>query len=260
MGRMARIFNEAVKDLEELSVARVVQQQLLPQCKINTGGFDMFGRSITLADLGGDYLDYFEIDSESFAAILGDVAGHGVGAAMIMAMAKSAIINSSDYFKAPAGLVLRLHNLIYSTKTRKQKKIMTFQYLMLNKLAHTAIYSNAGGCNPFLVNGIDGNIAELSLPAAALGAFKKGDFKEMEIRFRRGDVLVLYSDGIAEARNQAGEEIGYERFKTMLLKNWSSDCEEFYNSMLSEYQQWLGGAEPQDDMTMLFISLRAASA
>ncbi|PKL44211.1 MAG: hypothetical protein CVV41_06135 [Candidatus Riflebacteria bacterium HGW-Riflebacteria-1] len=256
MGRMARIFNEAVTDFEELSVARVVQQQLLPQGKIDTGRFDMFGRSTTLADLGGDYLDYFEIDAESFAAILGDVAGHGVGAAMIMAMAKSAILNSTDYFKAPARLVSRLNNLIYSTKTRKQKKVMTFQYLMVNKLSHTATYANAGGCNPFLVNGKTGKVVEVALPAAALGAFRKGDFREMEICFAPGDALVLYSDGIVEARNLAGEEIGYERFKSMLLKNWSHDCEQFYNSMAAEYQHWLGGVEPQDDMTMLIVCLR----
>ena len=256
MGRMARIFNEAVTDLEELSVARVVQQQLLPQGMIDTGVFNMFGRSTTLADLGGDYLDYFEIDAESFVAILGDVAGHGVGAAMIMAMAKSAILNSTDLFKAPARLIARLNNLIYSTKTRKQRKIMTFQYLMLNKFDQTAIFSNAGGCNPFLVNGITGNITELALPAAALGAFKKDAFTEMKIRFVPGDALVLYSDGIVEARNLAGEEIGYELFKSMLLKNWSADCAQYYNSMATEYQRWLGGAEPQDDMTMIIIGLR----
>ncbi|EKD84510.1 MAG: serine phosphatase [uncultured bacterium] len=256
MGRMARIFNEAVADLEELSVARVVQQQLQPQGKIDTGGFDMFGRSITLADLGGDYLDYFESDAENFAAILGDVAGHGVGAAMIMAMAKSAILNSVDYFKTPALLVARLNQLIYSTKTRKQKKIMTFQYLMLNKQALSATYANAGGCTPFLVNGKTGKVSELVLPGAVLGAFKKGDFREMEISFVPGDALVLYSDGIVEARNLAGEEIGYERFKSMLLKNWSADSEQYYNSMVAEYQHWLGGGEPQDDMTMLIICLR----
>ncbi|MBU1109859.1 MAG: SpoIIE family protein phosphatase [Candidatus Riflebacteria bacterium] len=259
MGRMASIFNEAVADLEEMSVARVVQQQLFPQGKIDTGAFDLFGRSITLVDLGGDYLDYFEIDAENFAAILGDVAGHGVGAAMIMAMAKSAILNSSAYFRAPAELLLRLHNLIYSTKTRKQKKIMTFQYLVVNKIAHTAVLSNAGGCNPFLVNGVTGKIAELSLPAAALGAFKKGSYKEMEIRFEPGDTLVFYTDGIVEARNPAGEEIGYERFQNLLLKNWSANSEEFYNSMLSDYKDWLGATEPQDDMTMMIIGLTSSS-
>lgn len=256
MGKMARIFNEAVTDLEELSVARVVQQQLLPHEKIDTGGFDMFGRSTTLADLGGDYLDYFEIDAGCFAAILGDVAGHGVGAAMIMAMAKSAILNSTDFFKSPARLVSRLNNLVYSTKNRKQKKIMTFQYLMVNKQARSATYANAGGCNPFLVNGRTGKVSELALPGAVLGAFKKGDFREMEISFVPGDALVFYSDGIVEARNLAGEEIGYERFKDMLLKNWSTDCEQYYNSMAAEYQHWLGGGEPQDDMTMLIICLR----
>lgn len=257
-GRMGKIFNEAISDLEELSIARVVQQQLFPTEKIDTGKFDLHGKTITLADLGGDYLDYFSVDEDSFAVILGDVAGHGVGAAMIMAMAKSATINSSDLFKAPVKLVERLHKLIYSTKTKRQKKIMTFQYLFVNKEQSKISYSNAGGCNPFMVNRPLKKVEEIVLPGAALGAFKKGKFKETEIQFVPGDVMVLYSDGIVEARNESGEEIGYPGFKELLLRNWSPSPEQFYHDVVNEYYQWLGNEPPQDDLTLIFLGFPRA--
>ena len=258
-GRMAHIFNDALEDLQEMSVARVVQQSLFPSGKIETGCFELFGKSVTLADLGGDYFDYFEIDSEHFGAILGDVAGHGVGAAMIMAMAKSATLNLKDVLNQPIELTTRLHNLIYKTKTKKQKKIMTFQYLQVNKVDATVKYCNAGGCNPFLVNGKTAKVEEIILPAAALGAFKKGKFNEMNIEFEPGDVMVLYTDGIVEARNKAGEEIGYPRYKEILLKNWDQDPGVFYNNVVADYQEWLGSEPPQDDLTMIFLSLPVKS-
>jgi len=254
-GKMADIFNDTLVDLQEMSIARVVQQSLFPDHKIETGNFDLFGKSITLADLGGDYFDFFTIDKNHFGAILGDVAGHGVGAAMIMAMAKSATINSTEHLTNPVELTQRLHNLIYRTKTKKQKKIMTFQYLLVSHDENSVRYCNAGGCNPFLVNGRTGKIEEVSLPAAALGAFKKGKFDEVQLEFEPEDVLVLYTDGIVEARNESGEEIGYPRFKKMLLECWSPEPEQFYNSVFAKYQDWLGKEPAQDDLTMLFLSL-----
>ncbi|MEW6708216.1 MAG: SpoIIE family protein phosphatase [Candidatus Riflebacteria bacterium] len=253
-GRMAQVLNSAIADLEDLSVARVVQQSLFPSSRIDAGCFDLFGKSVTLADLGGDYFDYFEVDQNNIGVILGDVAGHGVGAAMIMAMAKSATLNSKEYLSRPVDLTLRLHDLIYRTKTKKQKKIMTFQYLLVDRHDSTVKFSNAGGCNPYVVNGPAGKVEEIILPAAALGAFKKGKFAEKEISFVPGDVMVLYTDGIVEARNSSGEEIGYPRFKEILLRNWNSDAEKFYRAVVDEYLTWLGKEPAQDDLTMIFLS------
>jgi len=256
MGQMAEIFNSTLNDLEELSLARVVQQQLFPQTPVDTGVFSMYGKSVTLAELGGDYFDYFTIDDSHFAAMLGDVAGHGVGAAMIMAIAKSGILNLAEYYRKPAELLTALHRLIHATKTRKQKKIMTFQYLCINSETGAIEFSNAGGCNPALVNGLTGSVEEIVLAAPALGAFKTGRFGATTLQLKPGDALVLYSDGIVEARNSAGEEIGYTRFQQMLLHNWSSDSDRFYHAMLAEYLGWLGEVHPQDDMTMIIICRR----
>ncbi|MFZ5952571.1 MAG: PP2C family protein-serine/threonine phosphatase [Candidatus Rifleibacteriota bacterium] len=253
-GRMAQVLNSAIADLEDLSVARVVQQSLFPSSRIDAGNFDLFGKSVTLADLGGDYFDYFEVDQNRIGVILGDVAGHGVGAAMIMAIAKSATLNSKKYLSSPVDLTLRLHDLIYRTKTKKQKKIMTFQYLLVDRHDSTVKFCNAGGCNPYIVNGPAGKVEEIILPAAALGAFKKGKFAEKQIDFMPGDVMVLYTDGIVEARNSSGEEIGYPRFKEILLRNWNADSEKFYQAVVDEYLAWLGNEPPQDDLTMIFLS------
>ncbi|NCB37275.1 MAG: HAMP domain-containing protein [Erysipelotrichia bacterium] len=252
-GAMGQIFNNVMVDLEELSVASAIQEQLLPQQAINSGKFSLFGRSISMSELGGDYYDFLELPDNKFSVLLGDVAGHGVGAALIMAMAKAAIIQSDHLLNQPAALLERLHKLIYNSKTKKQKKIMTFQYLQLDKDTGKGTYSNAGACSPMIIRKKSGTVEELSLTGAALGAFKKGNFTETEVVFNSGDAIIFYTDGIVEARNEKNEELGYDNLKTLLYKAWDTNAETFYQNIFREYTEYIGNREAQDDLTMVIL-------
>ena len=250
-GEAAAIFDDVMVGLEELEVAKVVQEGLFPQSALQKGNFRVYGKSLAMAELGGDYFDYFAVDENCIAALLGDVAGHGVGAALIMAMAKAGIVKSREQLKLPVKLLERLHELIYGAKTRKQKKIMTFQYLMADCLTGTATYSNAGGCSPIFFNG--GQVEEITLPGAALGAFKKAGFQQREIVFKPGDMLVLYTDGIIEARNREGIEMGYPDFARLVQESAGSNPEEVYNQICAGYYRHIAGQEAQDDLTLVVI-------
>ena len=252
-GKMGQIFNEVMVDLDELSVASAIQEQLLPQERIPTGKYSLFGKSISMGELGGDYFDFIELEQGHFSVMLGDVAGHGVGAALIMAMAKAGIIQSDHLLDRPRELITRLHGLIYNSKTRKQKKIMTFQYLYLDGQRGSAVYSNAGACSPMIIRKEQKLVEELKLDGAALGAFKKAKFSEVNIRFSPGDAMVFYTDGIVEARNDAGEELGYERLRTLLLESWDIDASKFYENIYQSYLAHLGNQSPQDDLTMIVL-------
>ena len=252
-GAMGRVFNSVMVDLEELSVASAIQEQLLPQQSIETGFFSLFGRSVSMGELGGDYFDHIELGQQKFSVLLGDVAGHGVGAALIMAMAKAGIIQSESLLDQPLQLLNRLHGLIYSSKTKKQKKIMTFQYLYVDGVSGVATYANAGACSPMIIRKKSGVVEELTLAGAALGAFKKANFSQIEIRFEPGDAIVFYTDGIVEARNQQGEEIGYERLRQIFLESWDGDAGKFYDNVYRAYIQHLGAEGAQDDLTMVFL-------
>ncbi len=255
-GRMARVFNSALADLQEMSLARDVQQQLFPKQQVETGHYDLFCKTLTMADLGGDYLDTFQLDDEKFVMVLGDVAGHGVGAAMIMAMAKSAMLNSTELLDRPAELLNRLHDLIYRTKSKKQKKIMTFQYVMVDTREHKVVFSNAGGCNPYIVRLQSGAVEELTVPGAALGSFKNAKFNQCEINLEPGDSIVLYTDGLVESRNGQGEELGYEKFKNLLRENHSSGSQQFYERIMAANRLWRQNQPPQDDYSLMILSRR----
>ncbi|MFZ5951519.1 MAG: SpoIIE family protein phosphatase [Candidatus Rifleibacteriota bacterium] len=252
-GYMGKILNEAIIDLEELGAAGIVQQQLFPKKLPDTGKFKMYGKCVSLNDLGGDYLDYFSIGKTGFAVLLGDVAGHGVGAAMIMAMVKSAILISEDLLDQPLKLASRLHQLIYEAKTKKQKKVMTFQYIFSDLTTGKLKISNAGGLPVMIVNGPEKRFRELRIQGAALGAFKNNRLNEMEFEILPGETLVLYSDGIVEARNSNEEMIGFDGLKELLIDCWHEDPEIYYKNVQARYEKWIENTGASDDMTILFL-------
>lgn len=255
-GEMAKIFNRSIADFEELSLAGLVQNRLFPRQSFSESAFSLFGKSIPMAELGGDYYDYFKIDSTRFAILAGDVAGHGVGASLIMAMAKAAIIHCSDCYNNPAEILQRMHQMICETRTRAQRKIMTFQYASFCRKTGEIIYSNAGACSPILVDVNTGSIAEIHHSAPVLGGFKKSKFSNVNFKLDCGQALVFYTDGIVEALNESGEEIGYENLKKMILKSFDSDAVKFYDNLYREYCCWIGKNTAQDDLTLIILVRR----
>ena len=257
-GEMGRVFNNSIAELEELSIASIVQSRLMPVRTIESGRINVFGRSVPMADLGGDYYDYFSINAGSFAVLLGDVAGHGVGASLIMAMAKTAIICCAEWHDQPLKILENLHRLICTTRSKTQRKIMTFQYLCFDKSSGIGKYANAGGCSPVLVCPESASTSEITLPGPVLGGFKKSKFSEIELKMQSGQALVLYTDGIIETKNPAGAEIGYERFKEWLLRHYCQDATAYYHAVYNEYLQWLAGGDTQDDLTLIMLVYRGS--
>ncbi len=255
-GEMARIFNTSMADFEELSLAGIVQARLLPQQGISDARFDLFGRSVPMTEMGGDYFDYFMADDRNLVVMAGDVAGHGVGASLIMAMAKAGILRCRECLHDPAAVLTRMHQIIFETRTKAQRKVMTFQYLYFNADSGTAVYSNAGACSPILVDSAAGTATEVPLQAPVLGGFKKSKFSNLDLALEPGQALVFYTDGIIETMNPEGREIGYEGFKQMLLACFEPDAKSFYEKVYHRYSEWLGGGQPQDDLTLIVLVRR----
>ncbi len=255
-GEMARVFNNSINDFEELMLAGIVQSRLLPQQGISDSRFDLYGRNVPMTELGGDYFDYFNAEGSGYVIMAGDVAGHGVGASLIMAMAKAGVMRCRDCLKDPASVLARLHQIVHETRTKVQRKIMTFQYLFYDADSGAGIYSNAGACSPILVDRTRCETAEITLQAPVLGGFKKSKFTNLDIKLAAGQALVFYTDGIIETMNAEGREIGYEGFKQMLLDSYDLDARKYYDNIYGRYLKWLGENQPQDDLTIIILVRR----
>ncbi|MEW6708800.1 MAG: SpoIIE family protein phosphatase [Candidatus Riflebacteria bacterium] len=252
-GEMAGIFDETMGDFEELELASMVQARLLPAEALALKRYQVFGRSVSMTQMGGDYFDYFVSGENHLCVLLGDVAGHGVGAALIMAMAKAGIACSPHALSDPAALLTGLHRMILKTRSRAQRKIMTFQYLCLDVSAGNVVYANAGGCSPLVINCSRGFVEELSQTAPVLGGFKNSKFSNISLKLEDDQAVAFYSDGFIEARNAENSEMGYDGFKEMVLRNFHDDVKIWYEKTFADFSRWLAGASAQDDLTLVIL-------
>ncbi|MGM0600293.1 MAG: PP2C family protein-serine/threonine phosphatase [Candidatus Rifleibacteriota bacterium] len=250
IGYLATIFNRVTEGLGDLEVARIVQENLFPGNNFSAGDIEIYGRSIVMTTLGGDYYDCFPIDENHWAVIIGDVAGHGVPAGLMMAMAKAGVLTSSEAEKFnPSALVSALHKIFFAIKNPNMKRMMTFQYFLLEKESGKFTFVNAGHCFPVIVDPKKKSATFIEHVSTPLGIGRRCRYKNYSFELEPGQALVLYTDGIAEARNSSGEEFGFERFKNRLPLLYSNDPEVFYQKILSMYKEW--AEEAEDDLTII---------
>ncbi|GAB4277099.1 MAG: hypothetical protein Kow0029_19630 [Candidatus Rifleibacteriota bacterium] len=252
-GHLGAVINRVIEGLGELEIAKVVQDSLFPEDLLSVPPFEVFGKSVVMTTLGGDYFDYFVIDDDNFGVIIGDVAGHGVSAALIMAMAKARVkMTAIEQRLNPAKLNACVHSIIHSLKSRNLRRMMTFQYLVINKKTGKAIFSNAGHCYPVLVSPQQRKARFVELIGQPLGAGKHPKYRNLELEIAENESLILFTDGIVEAKNSSGEQLGYPGFIDIVIKSYHQRAEEYYNRIFSAYLEWAGEAD--DDTTLIVIN------
>jgi sigma-B regulation protein RsbU (phosphoserine phosphatase) len=235
--------------MEELQVASLVQDKLIPQLTepLHYNQLQIFGKTESLNDLGGDYFDLLEIDQRQLAIVLGDVAGHGVGASLIMAYVKSAILQLKELWRSPLKLVNRLNWLLRKTKNKKQKKFMTFQCIVFNSDDNAFEYVNAGHCYPIIVDANSNSTTFCEMINPPLGTSKTEIESSQSYSLESGQALVLYSDGFYETGN-----IGLEGFKKILLESFNNNPQIFYENVCSKLKRFCNESA-NDDMTLVIV-------
>lgn len=251
-GEMAEVFNTTMVDLEELKVAGAVQEHLFPRQLPERPEFRIHAQSFSRGDLGGDYYDCFISGDDDLCLLSGDVSGHGAGAALIMAMAKAAIMKLENLHASPAELLLQIHQLI-ALAGRRQRQTMAFQFFSLNLTTKKAIYSNAGSWPPLIVDPKQGTASEITLPGPRLGALKKPRFSESEIVFQPEEALLLYTDGLVKAYSTADSRHGLEKLKAAAIACYDSDPDKYFMAIMSDLKQHTGSDRMQDDTTLIVV-------
>ena len=253
-GHLSQVFNRVIAGLEDFEVAKIVQESLLPGNHFKAGEFDIFARTVVMTTLGGDYYDCFKINDNNFGIIIGDVAGHGIPAGLMMAMAKSAVLSAPEEIKLdPSALTTRLHKMFFSIKNERLKRMMTFQYFVLNIKDNHFIYTNAGHCFPIIVDNNTKKAFFMEYIATPLGIGPRCRCKNQEFDLKNGQSLVLYTDGIVEANNSEKEQFGFNRFIDCLPKNYNENPESFYYNLYDKvYKKWIASVD--DDLSLILIN------
>lgn len=253
-GDLGKVFNSTMAGMHELEIGKLIQKTLLPDGHYSNGRVEIYARSVAMTKLGGDYFDYCQPAPKTTGVFMGDVAGHGIPAALIMAMAKAIVLIDRQSQIKPSELLKSLHDVLFKLKSDKFKRMMTCQYMVINNNTGACSFANAGHCYPIKV-GHSGSSAEFAeIIGAPVGISRRARYEDHELAIEPGDTLILYSDGMLEARNFNGVEYGPERLLQLTREAWHTDLKQYYTNLYQANLTWSAAVE--DDITIVLVRFK----
>jgi sigma-B regulation protein RsbU (phosphoserine phosphatase) len=247
---------EAQKDRmeEELNVGRDIQMSMVPQKFPPFPERDEFSIHAGLypaREVGGDFYDFFFIDENRLCVCIGDVSGKGVPAALFMAVTRTLIKARASDDTSTASILTRVNDEI--SRDNKAYMFVTIFTGILNIVTGELTYTNAGH-NPTYIRKADGNLERLdTLHGPVVGAREGLAYKEDSVRIARGDILLMYTDGVTEARNPEKEFFEEQRLKDLLSANEFDSAEAVVQATVSGVKQFENGADQFDDITVMAL-------
>jgi len=238
---------------QQMRVARDVQEHLLPASPPQLAAVELAGRCIPARDVGGDYFDFIELPGDRLAIVIGDVSGKGVPAALLMAGLQASVRSLAPTASSPAELNERINEMLYESSSAA--RYATFLLGIYDLKGHKFLFSNAGHHPPLRVR--NGEVEPLiSGSGFPLGMFDAASYEESQSQLQVGDLLALYTDGLVETPNAAGEEFGEERFAALLAENSAAPLDTVATRLLGALNSWAGELDAHDDATVLLLRAR----
>jgi sigma-B regulation protein RsbU (phosphoserine phosphatase) len=247
--RLIVVEKEKERLSSELEIARDVQGRLFPKTALSLPSLHLSGICHPAQQVSGDYYDFLRLEDSSMAMAIGDVAGKGISAALLMATIQSAMRSQLTGVGqiSTAQVVSSLNRQLYASTA--PEKYVTFYFGIYDDATGMLTYTNGGHPPPILIS--DGTVRKLEVTGTVVGAFPAVQYEERKIALATGDLLVAYTDGITEPENAYGEMFGEDRLIDVLVKHQNAGAGEIVSRSLEAALQWTGSPELQDDMTML---------
>jgi phosphoserine phosphatase RsbU/P len=262
--RLLVVAKEKERMQAEIEIARGVQDQLYPKAPPVFESLRVLGSCSPARMVSGDYYDYQLVDGR-LAIAIGDVAGKGISAALLMATIQAAMrmeLRSTTELAAEmaapsmnglrfstARMVSELNQQLHATTS--PEKYATFFFAIYDQATGLMTYTNAGHLQPVLFR--DGVATLLDVNGTVVGAFPFSKYEESKLELRSGDLLVCYTDGVTEPENEYGEMFGEERLIELVAKNADRNESKIIESVMESVRQWTGVPELSDDMTVLLV-------
>jgi phosphoserine phosphatase RsbU/P len=237
----------------ELETARQIQLSILPREIPKFAGLDIAARYIPMTSVAGDFYDFLVVDEKRIGILVADVSGHGMPAALIASMLKIAFAAQSAHACDPVQVLLGLNRALVG---KFQGHYVTAAYALIDTQAGTLRYAGAGHPPLVVREQASGNTRCVVENGLFLGYFPRAEYSAVEIPFREGDWVVLYTDGIPEMMNPSEEQFGEERLRLFLDEQNGLGAAAFIDSLLERLSLWSGhasGEAPEDDVTLLAV-------
>lgn len=255
--RAARLYQAAAEKERidrDLRLASDIQQILIPRRLPERPGLDCAGLSEPAQQVGGDYYDMFELDDARIAFAIADVSGKGVSAALVMAMFRATVRLLATASDSPAAVLRETNRRIFPDI--RDDMFVSVVYGIIDTRSWTVAFARAGH-EPPLLRRVSGTVEIVSPPGMAVGIDPGEAFDqatgEGEIRLSKGDLLVLYTDGITEARDRAGTEYGRDNLLEAVATSGSDGAANLARDIRERMRRFVGDTPQQDDITLLIL-------
>jgi len=240
---------------QELVIARMVQQSLLPQQNPQMPGLDIDGICIPAKEVGGDYYDYFKINDHTLGIAIADVSGKGTSASFYMAVVKGMMLSLTSILTSPKQLLIELNKQLYNVMDRNM--FVTMSYATIDTHNKILTFARAGH-NALLMRKRKKSGTESLTPAGiGLGLEKGYQFKknisEQRIHFDMGDVFLFYTDGISEAMNIQKEEFGEHRLVDLMNQTDHQNAQHIREDIIHKVHHFVNDEPQHDDITMVIL-------
>lgn len=235
----------------EMEIAARVQKALLPAKIPQISGYDFFVSYEAARAVGGDYYDFIQTDESLIWFALGDVAGKGVPASLVMSRVCSAVRSTVEFVTDVTDAVYRVNHHI--DESAHDGRFITFILGQIDLTQNLVSFVNAGHLVPLLF-GADGTISELKAdhPSVPLGVLEDYDSQMIQHQFQPGERLILFTDGVTEAMNEEREQFGVDRLKAAILESEAGSAQ-LGDSILRAIKTFVGQSEQYDDLTLVII-------
>ncbi|HEX8456884.1 MAG TPA: SpoIIE family protein phosphatase [Pyrinomonadaceae bacterium] len=253
----ARLMEE---DLErerferELNLAREIQQRFQPSGAPNVAGYEMQGISFPCYEIGGDYYDFIERPDGRMVIALGDVSGKGTSAALLMSSLHAAMHAQIPAHKTLGDTISAVNR--YLAETIPFNRFITLFCAELDPLTGTLSFLNAGH-NPPLIAHAGGSMEQLAAGGIPLGIMPDALYREGRTQLHPGDALVIYSDGVSETQNAAGEEYGPVRLYNVVSRHLESTAAGIRDKIEADLTKFAQGTPAGDDITLVIVKRQA---
>ncbi len=250
----ARLHKEELEKARlenELSVARRIQQHLLPRESPRLHGLDIFGTSIPALSVGGDYYDYIPLSERQLLVAIGDVSGKGASAALYMSRIQGMIQMASRLYRTPREILLEVNRQMFHSMDRQSFVTLILALLDLDR---RTISVCRAGHNP-LIAMLNGTFNLIQCRGIGVGLAPNEVFEqqleEQTKPVERGNTFVFYTDGITEAMNGEREEYGDDRLYRLVQSHPGLSSEALTQRVIADVRQFCGPAEQSDDITLV---------
>lgn len=254
----ARLFEENLEKQrmeEELAIAHELQTSMLPATCPQLKGFEIAALSNSAREVGGDFYDFIEIDSDRLGLVIGDVTGKSVSGALVMSSSRSVFRMLSEEKPSVGENMVRANRRI--KKDIKSGMFVALLYAVLNANDKSLCLCSAGQTQPVYRSAKTGmtSLLETKGDTFPLGILDEAQYEETQLDLGAGDKIIFYTDGIVEAMNKDEELFGFEQLLHIVKESQSSTAESMLDEIMKRVKDFTGDAPQHDDLTVIVLNV-----